>query len=76
MGFAFGHFGGIITQLVEFGRDGGGRGQLFFAVAELGDQLTAHLGGAQARAQPTIFELRIRLALPVDNGSDIHQQVG
>src|SRR5258708_35485789 len=36
----------------------------------------AHLGGTQAGVEPLIFELRIRLALPVDDGSDIHQQVG
>jgi len=76
LGCAFGHSGGIIAQLSELGANRGGGGQLLVCIAALGDQLTAHLGAAQARVQPIIFEVRIRLALPIDDGSDIHQQVG
>ena len=70
------HFRRIVAHLIEFGRDGSGRGQLLVSIAELGDQLTTHLRGGQARVQTLRFELGIGLALPVDNGSDIYQQIG
>ncbi len=69
------HFGRVVAQLIQFGRNRGGRGQLLVSVAELADQLTAHLPDRQSRVEPLIFEVRIRLALPIDNRLQIHQQV-
>ena len=65
------HFRWIVAQLIEFGSNRGGGGQLLVAVAKLGDQLPAYLGGGQAGIEAVRFELRVRLALPVDDGSDI-----
>jgi predicted ATPase len=64
----------IVAQCVEFGANRCRGGQLGIGVAFLRDQLPAHFSGTQARIQAGRAELRVGLALAIDNRLDIGQE--
>src|SRR5713226_2006068 len=64
---------GIIAKIIELGRDGLGGGQFRVGVAELSEQLAAHFRCREPRIQACDAQLRVRLALTIDNGGDIAQ---
>lgn len=66
----------MIPHLIEFRPDGGGCRQLLVRIALLFDELTAHLWCGQAGIETVRFELWVRLALTINDGSDIAEQVG
>src|SRR4029453_11385545 len=65
-----------IAQIIQFGADGFGRGQYGIRVAFVGDQLTPHLGRRQASIEAVGAEWGGGLALAIDDGLDIRQEVG
>jgi len=76
LGLRLGDGAGVVAQPVELGPDRLRRRQLLVGVAVLRDQLPPHLGGGQAGIQPGAAELRIGLALAIDQRGDVRQQVG
>jgi len=83
-GVRFGHFlerprlgDGLepIAQRVQLGIDGLRHRQLGIGVAFLGDQLLAHLGGAEAGIQAFRLEGGINLALAIHDAADVGEQV-
>ena len=76
MGLRLGDGAGVVAQPVELGPDRLRRRQLLVGVAVLRDQLPPHLGGGQAGVQPGGAELRIGLALAIDERGEVRQQVG
>src|SRR5262245_24826821 len=75
-GLTLGDFLRIVTQSIEFGANRLGRGQLLIRVAFLGNQLAPHFRSSQPGIQAMSAELRVSLALTVDNSFDISQKMG
>jgi hypothetical protein len=76
LGLTLGDFLWIVAQFIQFGTDGLGGRQYGIRVAFLGDQLAPHLGRCQSSIQAVGAELWISLALAIDDGLDIRQEVG
>src|SRR4029450_9807811 len=76
LGLTLGHFLREIAQIIQFSADSFGRWQYGIRVAFVGDQLTPHLGRCQARIEAVGAELGVGLALAIDDGLDIRQEVG
>ena len=76
MGLRLGDLRGVVAQRVELASDRLHRRQLVVGVALLRDQLVADLGGGQPCVQAVRAELRIDLALPINDSGEVGQQVG
>ena len=76
MGLTLGDFLRVVAQRIQFGADGFRGRQGGVRVAFLGDQLAPHLGRCQAGIQAGGAELGVGLALAIDDGLDIRQEVG
>src|SRR5262249_7489984 len=70
-GAALGHLGEPEAEHVELRVDRLLGGQLFVGVAPLGDQPAADLGGTDADEEPLGLELRVGLALVIDDVPDV-----
>jgi hypothetical protein len=66
----------VIAKSVEFCCNGLHGGQGLIGVALVRDELATDFRGAQARIEPVCAELGVRLALAIDNGLEIGQQMG
>lgn len=62
------------THVVEKPANGLALRQLPIRIAFLSDQLTAHFHDRKPGVEPLIAELRIGLALAIDDGADIFAQ--
>ena len=76
MGLSLGDFLGEVAQPVQLGADGLGGRQLSISVAFLGHALAPDLGSPQAGVEAGRVELGISLALAIDNGGNIGEEVG
>ena len=75
MGLRFRDLFGGVAQGIKFGADGLHRRQCGISVALVDNQLATYFGGAQAGIQALRAKLGISLALAINNGTDIVQQV-
>jgi hypothetical protein len=61
---------------MDLAPDGLGAGQFLIAIALLHDELFPDLGGGQPGVQALRLERRVGLALPIDEGFDVTEQMG
>src|SRR6266545_8431341 len=73
---ALGDFLGIVPQRVELGGDRLHGWEFRVGVAVLADQLPTHLGSIKPRVQAVGAEVRISLALRINNGRNIAEEIG
>jgi hypothetical protein len=72
----FGDLLGRVPKGIACGRQGLHRGERVISVTVLGDALASDCCGTQTGREPCRAQLRIRLALAIDNGFHIAQQGG
>jgi hypothetical protein len=65
----------VVAQLVKLAPDSLFHGQLLIGVAFVQDQLFPNRGGGQARVQPLRLERWVGLALAIDEGLDVGEQL-
>jgi hypothetical protein len=66
----------VIPKIIQLGRDGPLGRQFAVGVALLDHELAPDFGRGQPSIQAVGAELRVGLALAIDNGGDIVEQVG
>jgi hypothetical protein len=66
----------VVAELMDLAADGLVTGQFLVGVALLRDQLGPDRCDGQPRVQPLSLEGRVGLALPIDDGLDVAEQIG
>jgi len=74
-GLALRHLREGVAHPVQLGRDRPLARQRRVGVSFLGDQRAAYLPSGQARVQPARAELRVGVALTIDDGPDVRKQL-